>query len=144
MVCYVTGCVVCCVTGCVVCCVCGVLCDCVCGVLCCVTGCVVCCGRYFNDSGSSDEGGEGEEAVRERIAREFRWGEAARESREEEEEEEEEDDPLDAFMAGIEVSALPPSLRLSPSFLPTHLLLLLSLCRVRLRNRRLRKWLLPS
>ena len=105
---------------------------------------MVCCGRYFNDSGSSDEGGEGEEAVRERIAREFRWGEAARESREEEEEEEEEDDPLDAFMAGIEVSALPSSLRLSlPPFLPAHLLLL-SLCRVRLRNRRLREWLLPS
>ena len=59
--------------------------------------------RYFNDSSSEEEGGpvgEGEEAVRERIAREFHWSE----STEQQEEGEGEGDPLDAFMAGIEVS----------------------------------------
>ena len=61
--------------------------------------------RYFNDSSSEEEGGpvgEGEEAVRERIAREFHWSEST--EQQEEGEGEEEGDPLDAFMAGIEVS----------------------------------------
>lgn len=59
--------------------------------------------RYFNDSGSEgDDGleGEGEEAVKERIAKEFRWTETNEETVEEEEGD---DDPLDAFMASIEV-----------------------------------------
>ena len=63
--------------------------------------------EYFNDSSSSEEEGgpESEEAVKERIAREFGWGEGS-EAPAQEEEEEEDDDPLDAFMAGIEVSGL--------------------------------------
>lgn len=64
------------------------------------------CGcRYFEESSSEEEGGpegEGEEAVRERIAREFHWSESHHQSGGRGEEEE--DDPLDAFMAGIEVS----------------------------------------
>ena len=65
--------------------------------------------RYFNDSSSEEEGGpvgEGEEAVRERIAREFHWAESAEQQQQQQEEGEEEGegDPLDAFMAGIEVS----------------------------------------
>ena len=60
--------------------------------------------RYFNDSSSEEEEGlvgEGEEAVKERIAREFHWSES---TEQQDGEEEEEGDPLDAFMAGIEVS----------------------------------------
>ena len=70
--------------------------------------------RYFNDSSSEDEGGpegEGEEAVRERIAREFRWGETSETPAGGEEGE---DDPLDAFMAGIEVSTHTPINQSSP------------------------------
>lgn len=52
--------------------------------------------------------GEGEEAVRERIAKEFRWAESKEEA--EEEGGGEEADPLDAFMAGIEVSVCVPLL----------------------------------
>ena len=60
--------------------------------------------RYFNDSSEEEGGGpsgETEEAVRERLAKEFRWTESSEQEREDKEEEEA--DPLDAFMAGIEV-----------------------------------------
>lgn len=71
--------------------------------------------RYF-DSSSDEEGGpegEGEEAVRERIAREFRWAESSNEGTNEGEDGDDETDPLDAFMAGIEVSvSLSPLLHL--------------------------------
>lgn len=62
--------------------------------------------RYFNDSDSDLEEGDEEAAVKERIAREYGF---ARQTANEEggegegEGEDEEDDPLDAFMAGIEV-----------------------------------------
>ena len=59
---------------------------------------------YFEDSSDeSDGGGESEEAIRQRIAKEFRFGESGQGSRDEVEEAED-DDPLEAFMAGIEVS----------------------------------------
>ena len=66
--------------------------------------CTVC--RYFNDSSSEgDEGGpegEGEEAVRARIAKEFHWTDSSTEAPPTGEGD---DDPLDAFMAGIEVTS---------------------------------------
>ena len=68
------------------------------------------CFSYFNQSSSGSEDGEGEseDAIRQRISKEFGFNEPVtgkgREQREEGEEEEEEDDPLEAFMAGIEVS----------------------------------------
>ena len=55
---------------------------------------------YFNQSDSDDEGDrgwEGEEAQRQRIALMYHSEEVARQD------EEEEEDPLDAFMAGVEV-----------------------------------------
>ena len=59
--------------------------------------------------GEGEEGGEGEgeEAVRERIVKEFHWTESSNEAPPTEEGGAEgDDDPLDAFMAGIEVSSL--------------------------------------
>ena len=74
-----------------------------------------CTCSYFNQSsGESDDGGESEDMVKQRIAKEFRYAEdrdATKESGSEEEEEEE-DDPLEAFMAGIEVTKLCESSRL--------------------------------
>jgi hypothetical protein len=70
--------------------------------------CSPCC-SYFEQSSSEseDEGGETEEAIKQRIAKEFGFGGTKGDSSEEEEEEEGkeegEDDPLEAFMAGIEV-----------------------------------------
>ena len=66
--------------------------------------------RYFNDGSSEEEEegeggpeGEGEEAVRARIAKEFHWTDSS-EAAPTGGEEGEDYDPLDAFMAGIEVT----------------------------------------
>lgn len=68
---------------------------------------ISCCCSYFNASSDESEDGiegDSEEAVRQRIAKEFRYAESgANEEEEEEKEEEEDNDPLEAFMAGIEV-----------------------------------------
>ena len=81
------------------------------------------CCRYFDDSSSEEEGGgpegESEEAVRARIAKEFHWTQSS-EAPPTGGEGDEEDDPLDAFMAGIEVCSL--SLSLSPSLSLTRFL----------------------
>lgn len=59
---------------------------------------------YFNESSEeSDGGGESEEAIKQRIAREFGFGGSKGKEQEDDESEEEEADPLEAFMAGIEV-----------------------------------------
>lgn len=59
---------------------------------------------YFNQSSDeSDLEGENEEAVRQRLSKEFGYGEDKAEVEEGSREEEEEADPLEAFMAGIEV-----------------------------------------
>lgn len=60
---------------------------------------------YFNQSSDeSDGGGETEQAVRQRIAKEFRYADEGGVAKGEGSEEEEEDgDPLEAFMAGLEV-----------------------------------------
>lgn len=59
------------------------------------------------ESESGDDTGETEDAIRQRIAKEFGFGEAGKGGMSEEEEGEEggadDDDPLEAFMAGIEV-----------------------------------------
>ena len=69
--------------------------------------------RYFNDNSEEEEEeeeeggpeGEGEEAVRARIAKEFHWTDSS-EAPPTGGEEGEDYDPLDAFMAGIEVTSL--------------------------------------
>ena len=61
---------------------------------------------YFDQSSSdSGEEGETEEAIKQRIAKEFGFGDQGRESSSEEGggASADEDDPLEAFMAGIEV-----------------------------------------
>lgn len=60
---------------------------------------------YFEQSPSEseDEGGETEDAIKQRIAKEFGFGEPKGGTSEEEGGDEDEDDPLEAFMAGIEV-----------------------------------------
>ena len=60
----------------------------------------------FDDSDSDGNEGDGESSIRERIAREYGFTRPSVGDKEGEEEEGgngEEDDPLDAFMAGIEV-----------------------------------------
>ena len=72
--------------------------------------------------------GEGEEAVRERLAKEYRWTEESSATQGGGDD----DDPLDAFMAGIEVSGSPPpSLPPSPSPLNSSV----APCRLRSSNR---------
>ncbi len=65
---------------------------------------VVWCSSYFNQSSeeSADEGGETEEMVKQKIAREFRYNEDDG-CDYEEDKGDDEGDPLEAFMAGIEV-----------------------------------------
>lgn len=91
-------------------------------------------GSYFNDSGSEDEGEgggvESEEMARRRITREYfseggRGGVGGGGD-----EEDAEEDPLDAFMAGIEVG----SVSLHHCYIVADLLL--SVCRLRSRRRR--------
>ncbi len=70
-----------------------------------------CVSSYFYQSSSgSEEGEEGEgeteESIRQKIAKEFRYNEGEKGEGHEEGGKEEEDDPLEAFMAGIEVGII--------------------------------------
>ena len=61
------------------------------------------CSYFYQSSEESDEGiGESEDTVKQRIAREFHYAED-RDKESSSEQEDAEDDPLEAFMAGIEV-----------------------------------------
>ena len=68
----------------------------------------LCVSSYFyqSSSGSEDGDGETEESIRQKIAKEFRYNEGEKGAGQEGSNKDEEDDPLEAFMAGIEVGTI--------------------------------------